>query len=212
MTQPQPERRLSPFAARLLHRATRADVAYGLAVLALAVLSIASGNTAARHLSPEGAQKTSALLDELELPRTLPNAPLVRNDGALTRLWDATPERRTLVAFYAPWCGPCQEELPILVAGTREKPAQLLVVVGADEDPAEVRRQLANLGLTDLSYHFDSTRALESGGRVSALPTTFLVGPKGRVLERIVGYSGFRLHTLVWKATQQADFPVSDGE
>jgi thiol-disulfide isomerase/thioredoxin len=212
VTTPPPERRLSPFAARLLHRATRADVGYGLAVLALAALSITSGNAAARYLSPEGARKTSALLDELELPRTLPNAPLFRNDGAEARLWDATPERRTLLTFYAPWCGPCQEELPILVAGTREKPAQLLVVVGADEDPAEVRRQLANLGLPDLTYHLDSTRALESGGRVSALPTTFLLGPKGRVHERVVGYSGYRLQMLVWKATQQADFPVSDVE
>jgi thiol-disulfide isomerase/thioredoxin len=172
-----------------------------VAVLALAALALWSGNAAARHLSPEGARQTSGLLDELELPRALPNAPLVRDDGAEPRLWDLTTEPRTVLTFYAPWCAPCQEELPILVTGTQEKPGRLLVVVGADEDPAEVRRQIANLGLSEQRYHVDATRELESGGRVSALPTTFLMGRKGRVHERIVGYSGFRLHTLVWKAT-----------
>ena len=212
LSSPEPERRLSPFEARLLHRATRADVAYCIAILAFVALALWSGNAAARYLSPEGAQKTSALLDELELPRTLPNALLSRNDGVDKRLWDVTTESRTLVTFYAPWCAPCQEELPMLISGTREKPAQLVVVVGADEDPAEVKRQLGNLGLSELIYHVDTTRGLESGGRVSALPTTFLLGRKGRVHERVVGYSGFRLQTLIWKATQEVSQPSADVE
>jgi len=209
---PEPKRRLSPFEARLLQRATRADVAYCVAILSLAALALWSGNAAARSLSPEGAQKTSALLDELELPRALPNAALSRNDGVVTRLWDATTESRTLLTFYAPWCAPCQEELPVLINGTREKPAQLVVVVGADEDPAEVKRQLGNLGLSNLRYHVDTTRAVQSGGRVSALPTTFLLGRRGRVHERVVGYSGYRLHTLVWKATQEMSQPYANVE
>jgi hypothetical protein len=100
----------------------------------------------------------------------------------------------------------------MLITGTREKPAQLVVVVGAEEDPAEVKRQLANLGLSELLYHVDTKRGLESGGRVSALPTTFLLGRKGRVHERVVGYSGFRLRTLVWKATQGMSQPSANVE
>jgi len=204
---PKPEPRLSPFAARRLHRVTRADVAYGLGMLALAVIALASGHAAARNLSPEGAQATSALLDELELPRTLPNAALSRIDGLETKLFDATSESRTLLTFYAPWCGPCQEELPLLIRSTQERPAQLLVVVGADEEPAEVKRQLGNLGFSDLRYHVDTTRALQSGARVTALPTTFLLGRNGRVRERVVGYSGYRLQMLIFKATQDVEMP-----
>ena len=206
-------RRLSPWQARLLHRATRVDIAYCAALLLLAALAIGSGNLAARHLSPEGARNMSALLDELELPRLLPNAALARDDGVATRLWELTSAPRTILTFYAPWCAPCQEELPVLVAATKAAPERLAVVVGAEEDPAEVRRQLANLGLQDLRFHIDQTRELQTGARVSALPATFLLGRRGRVHERVVGNAGYRLHALVYKASgSDASFPVVDGD
>jgi thiol-disulfide isomerase/thioredoxin len=195
----------------MLRRASRADVVYCAGVLALTGLTLWSGHRAARHLSPEGAQSAARLLDDLELPGALPNAPLVRDDGMETRLWEVTTAPRTLLTFYAPWCGPCQEELPALVSGTSAHPNRLAVVVGPDEDQAEVRKQLDNLGLKDLRFHIDAKRELEGGGRVTALPTTFLMGRMGRVQERIVGYSGFRLQMLIYKATTGENFPVDDG-
>lgn len=197
----EPGTRLTPWGAWILRRATRADLLYCIAVLGLAALTLWSGNAAARHLSPEGAANVSSLLDDLELPGALPNAPLLRDDGQEARFFDLTKGRRTIVAFYAPWCGPCQEELPILVRGTADEPERLAVIVGPDEEPADVRKQLDNLGFKDLRYHTDVKRQLEVGGRVTALPTTFLVGRLGRVHERIVGYSGFRLYALILKAT-----------
>lgn len=206
---------MTPFQARFLHRATRADAAYCCAVLAFAALALVAGNAAARYLSPDGAQTTSGLLDELELPRVLPNALLTRDDGVQTRFWDLTTAPRTILSFYAPWCAPCQEELPMLMTSNREHPERLVVVVGADEDPVEVRQKLDNLGFRDLRYQVDATRQLESGGRVSALPTTFLLGRKGRVYERIVGYSGFRLYALMAKASSDEEISFnfySDGD
>ena len=140
VSSPDPERRLSPFEARLLRRATRADVAYCLAILAIVALALWSGNAAARHLSPEERRQRRRCSTSWSCRARFPNALLSRNDGVETRLWDVTTQSRTLVTFYAPWRGPCQEELPLLISGTREKPAQLVVVVGADEDPAEVKR------------------------------------------------------------------------
>jgi thiol-disulfide isomerase/thioredoxin len=187
--------------AWMLRRATALDIAYCAAVLSLATLALGLGRAAARHVSPEGARSVSSLLDELELPRALPNAPLVRDDGSAARFWEITKAPRTIVTFYAPWCGPCQEELPILVRQTATASDRLAVVVGADEEPHEVRKKLENLGLKDLHFYVDASRQLESGGRVTALPTTFLVRRLGRVQERIVGYSGFRLQMLIVKAT-----------
>ena len=200
-----PTARLSPWQARLLRRATPVDVAYGVAVVAFAVLTLWSGNAAARHLSPAGARSVSALLDELELPRVLPNAPLVDDDGGETTFWSLTTAPRTIVAFYAPWCGPCQEELPTLVNGTAAHPERLAVVVGRDEEPVEVRQQLDNLGLKNLRFHVDVTGQLHAGGRVTALPTTFVVGRMGRVQERVVGHSEFRLQMILWETVGSLD-------
>ena len=189
--------KLSPWQARMLPRITRADAAYATIVLSLAILALWSGRAAARHLSPDGAHAASELLDELELPTVLPNAPLGRDDGDRVALWDLTTEPRTIINFYAPWCGPCQTELPALVKSTADHPQQLAVVVGADEDPVDVRKALDNLGLQNVRFHVDATRHLADGARVTALPTTFLVGRQGRVKERIVGYSEFRLQVLI---------------
>lgn len=205
----EPER-LTPWRARMLRRASSVDVAYCAGVLALAALTIWSGRVAGRHLSPDGAQTTARLLDELELPRVLPNAVLVRDDGTETRLWELTSAPRTILTFYAPWCAPCQEELPKLVHGTAGHSDRLAVVVGPDEDQSEVRKQLDNLGLKDLRFHVDARREVEAGGRVSALPTTFLMGRMGTVQERIVGYSEFRLQMLIMKARTGQDFRVDD--
>lgn len=203
MTTPPP---LTPWRAWTLRRATPVDVAYCLGVVLLAAVTLWTGRGAVRHLSPDGAQRTARFLDDLELPRRLPNAILVRDDGVETRLWELTSAPRTILAFYAPWCGPCQEELPILVAGTSQHRDRLVVVVGPDEDHAEIRKQLANLGLKDVRFHVDARRELESGGRVTALPTTFLMGSMGAVQERIVGNSPFRLQMMIMKATTGQDF------
>lgn len=203
---------LTPWRARRLRRASAADVAYCAAVLALTVLSLWFGRRAAAHLSPDGARSVSGLLDQLELPRVLPNAVLTRDDGTQTRLWDVATAPRTIVTFYAPWCAPCQEEVPILVRGTGSATQRVVVVVGPDEDPAEVRKKLDNLGFKDLRYHVDARRELETAGRVTALPTTFLIGRMGTVQDRIVGFSEVRLHMLIYKAGTGQALTGDDGD
>jgi thiol-disulfide isomerase/thioredoxin len=204
---------LTPWRARTLRRTTGADVAYCAAVLVLTALALWCGRHAGARLSPEGARGVSQFLDTLELPRVLPNARLVRDDGTESRMWDITTEPRTIVTFYAPWCAPCQEEVPTLVRSTADMAARLVVVVGPDEDPAEVRQQIDNLGLKDLRFHVDARRELEMGGRVTALPTTFLIGRMGGVQERIVGYSAFRLQMMLYRLRSgEPVMPDGDGD
>jgi thiol-disulfide isomerase/thioredoxin len=96
-----------------------------------------------------------------------------------------------LLNFWATWCPPCVEEMPLLDAFFRQNAARQWQVVGlAIDQPSKVRAYLqktpvsypiglAGLGGTEL------TRALgnDSGG----LPFTIVVGAGGQVLERRMG-------------------------
>ena len=204
---------MGPWRARLLRGANRGDLGYSAALVILAALSLWSGHAAARYLTPRGASRAASLLEDLETPASLPNAPLTREDGSPTRLFDLLNGKRTLVSFYAPWCGPCQVELPQLVRGVNARPECLVVVVGPDEDLQEVRRKLDNLDLRGIHFHVDSQGALASAGRVTALPTTFLVAKAGRVHERLVGQSEYRLQMLISQATgNDTSEAEADGE
>lgn len=192
-------RRITWWQAKNLRSARKSDIWVLFVILLLAFASIWSGNMMALHLSPAGVAEVSDILDDLQMPRRLPNAPLKGEDGEVASLWDLTDRPRTLVAFYAPWCAPCQKELPELVEHTQER-KNLLIVVSPREDPALTRRQLDNLGLKDAKFLIDITGKIMEQGKVKSLPTTFLIGRKGRVRERVVGYSEFRLYLLMSKA------------
>jgi thiol-disulfide isomerase/thioredoxin len=168
-------------------------------LVVLAGVAVIGNRVASRHSAPDSAQGSSTMLDDVELPRSVPNAYLIRDDGVAETLFELTRGPRTIVAVYAPWCQPCQVELPRLVEGLAKVPESLVVVVGNDEDPVLVRRQLDNLGLKALHYHVDAKEELTRGARVSALPTTLLLGRVGRVRDRVVGYASYRTMMLVYK-------------
>lgn len=96
-----------------------------------------------------------------------------------------------LLNFWATWCPPCVEELPMLNAFFGEHQARGWQVVGlAIDQPSAVRKFLtriplafpvgmAGLGGTDLS------RSL--GNLTGGLPFTVVLGGNGRVLHRKMG-------------------------
>lgn len=127
-------------------------------------------------------------------------------DGAEVALWGlefetpaggaplamkALAGKPVLLNFWATWCPPCVEELPMLNAFYREQAAKGWQVVGlAIDQPSSVRKflqrlpldfpvGLAGLGGTDLA------RSL--GNLTGGLPFTVVLGQEGRVLHRKMG-------------------------
>ena len=96
-----------------------------------------------------------------------------------------------LLNFWATWCPPCVEEMPLLDAFYRQNSARQWQVVGlAIDQPSAVRTflqkrpvsypiGLAGMGGTELSR----TLGNESGG----LPFTLVISAAGAVLERKMG-------------------------
>ncbi|RCW74297.1 TlpA family protein disulfide reductase [Pseudorhodoferax soli] len=99
--------------------------------------------------------------------------------------------RPLLVNFWAPWCPPCVEELPMIDAFFRQHAPNGWQVVGlAVDKPAAVQKFLGKtpvgfpvgiLGLTGLSV------VKELGNAAGGLPFTLVLDATGHVAERKIG-------------------------
>ncbi|MCK9366650.1 MAG: TlpA family protein disulfide reductase [Metallibacterium scheffleri] len=94
-----------------------------------------------------------------------------------------------LLNFWAPWCPPCREELPVLRALQQRAGSRGLQVIGIAEDtPAAVR---AFLKTTPLDYPAllpgDDHPGLAFGNTRQGLPYSVLIAPDGRMLKRHYG-------------------------
>ena len=111
-------------------------------------------------------------------------------EGPILRLADFKG-RALVVNFWATWCTPCVEEMPLLNAFFREnKPKSWQVLGLAIDQPSAVKRFLAQnpveypVGLAGLNGS-DLMTAL--GNQAGGLPFTLVVNPQGGLLFRKLG-------------------------
>lgn len=104
----------------------------------------------------------------------------VRSRGTAVSLPTGTP---VVVNFFASWCVPCREELPLLERASRRS-AGAVAFVGVDVNDSRSRAAelLDETGVTFPSG-YDPDRVVATDYRLRGMPTTVFVGADGRVAD-----------------------------
>lgn len=147
-------------------------------VLALAALVALGLGVYAFRLLPEPApgSRDSGTLMAVSLPD------VDGNQQSLSQ-WRG---RLLVVNFWATWCAPCKEEMPMFVRAQRAHAPKGLQFVGiAVDDAAKVRQFAEEIGLNypALIGGYGAMELSKSlGNTIMALPFTIVVDPKGNVV------------------------------
>jgi thiol-disulfide isomerase/thioredoxin len=165
-----------------------------------------------RHVLTVGVAAAAALAgaavaywQDQKLATSEPSAPQKPVSGDLTDLWQMqfdTPAgsklamqslkgKPLLINFWATWCPPCVEELPLIERFYNENKAKSVQIVGlAADKPEAVRAFLQKLpltfpiGITDLS---GIALSKSWGNLAGGLPFSVMLAADGRVMQRKMG-------------------------
>lgn len=94
-----------------------------------------------------------------------------------------------LVNYWATWCPPCRAEIPDLVK-LQDKYRDKLVILGISEDEDATPQEVKAFAVAQkMNYPviMNTPELSKSFKGVSALPTTFVIDPEGKIRQRHVG-------------------------
>ena len=121
------------------------------------------------------------------LGRTAPDFELKDNKGGKFTL-SKQRGKPVVIAFWASWCGPCQDELPQLVGLAKRYPKVKFIAVNVDRNSSAGRRFMERLKLK-LPVAFDPENKALAQYDVASMPTSYIVDRKGTVKFRKVGFN-----------------------
>jgi len=127
-----------------------------------------------------------ALADSAEGPA--PNFTLKDGDGKNMRLSDLHGQV-VLINFWASWCGPCRQEMPLLdELYTQYKPLGFTILgVNVEEDSSSAKDMLKKIPVT-FPVVFDNESKVSKLYNVVAMPSTVLVDRNGNMRYLHLGY------------------------
>lgn len=120
-------------------------------------------------------------------PDAAPDFQVTTLEGKPLRLADYR-SKVILLNFWATWCGPCRAEIPDLVELQKkyEERLQIIGLVVDDDDREGIQKFAEKFGINyPVALASDELRT-DYGG-IPALPTSFLLDPQGRVVQKHEG-------------------------
>ena len=93
-----------------------------------------------------------------------------------------------VVNFWATWCKPCVKEMPDLSAlDTMRDHVQVVGLAYDDSDPKDIRAFLAKHPVSYPVAIVSTFEPMESFATPRGLPTTYLIGPDGKMAKKFLG-------------------------
>jgi thiol-disulfide isomerase/thioredoxin len=94
-----------------------------------------------------------------------------------------------IVSFFASWCVPCRQELPLINSLVDELQGKgiKIVLINVKEDPGSIKALLSELGVDKPLVLSDFYGRVSEKYQVRFLPTTFFIGSDGRIKDIIFG-------------------------
>jgi cytochrome c biogenesis protein CcmG/thiol:disulfide interchange protein DsbE len=161
---------------RLRLGAQAAAVAVVAALLGLLIWKVAQGDS-----------EVTTALSRGETP-TAPAFTLERLDGKGDLALESLRGKVVVLNFWASWCGPCRDEMPLLQQASQRWRDRDVVFVGIDIDDlrSDARSFLERYGVTYANVYDGKSSTVGRYG-VTGVPETYFVDADGKIRYRIAG-------------------------
>jgi thiol-disulfide isomerase/thioredoxin len=112
-------------------------------------------------------------------------APDLDGQAISTAAWKG---KVVLLTFWATWCPPCRAEIPMLIhLKDLYKDRLEIVGVSLDDDPAAQVKSFTTSNRFNFPVVMATREIIRDYGGVPALPTTFVINPDGKVVQKHIG-------------------------
>ncbi len=117
-----------------------------------------------------------------------PNFTLKSNSGKNIKLSELRGQV-VLLNFWASWCGPCRQEMPLLEKLHKRYSALGFTVLGVnvEEDPRKAKTLLKDISVS-FPILFDTSNKVSKQYKVSAMPSTIMIDRNGNMRYLHRGY------------------------
>lgn len=96
-----------------------------------------------------------------------------------------------LVDFWASWCGPCKDSFPVMDDLQQRYGSQGLVIVAVNlDDDAAAMKDFLKEHKASFTIVRDASKKLVSTVNISSMPSSFILGPDGKVAVAHKGFHG----------------------
>jgi len=111
---------------------------------------------------------------------------------------NAELRRPVVLTFFATWCAPCREEIPLLIdLDRRFKDRITILCVVADPENIDKVRSIASRLKIPYPMLLDEGQRTQKAYGVRELPATFFIGTDGRILSRFDAFGEDEKRALI---------------